>query len=150
MGSVTRSFALDRSTRTPFKFSALHSTALGINSPLPAALAAAWRAEHTREALASRLIATALGGERDIDRLRDGALAHVATMIVEPTKSPTAVRPRAPDSGGTRFAPPTQAMRAPLRATRACRFRGSRHRPSFGSVPRAICTCQDHRSCQGN
>jgi hypothetical protein len=47
------------------------------------ALAASWRAEHTRETLASRIIGSALAGERDVNRLRDDALAHVENLIVE-------------------------------------------------------------------
>jgi hypothetical protein len=54
------------------------------------ALAASWRAEHTREALASRIIASALMGERDVDRLCKDALAHVESLIVEPTAPPLA------------------------------------------------------------
>ena len=52
------------------------------------ALAASWRAEHTREALASRIIASARMGERDVDRLRDDALAYVRNLIVAPRTSP--------------------------------------------------------------
>ena len=35
------------------------------------ALSASWRAEHTREALASQIVASAQLGERDLDRLCD-------------------------------------------------------------------------------
>jgi len=54
------------------------------------ALAASWRAEHTREMLALRIIGSALAGERDVNRLRDDALAHVESLIVEPTTRPLA------------------------------------------------------------
>jgi hypothetical protein len=48
-------------------------------------LAASWRAEHTREMLASQIVVSALAGERDVDHLRDDALAYVECLIVEPT-----------------------------------------------------------------
>jgi hypothetical protein len=41
------------------------------------ALTAPFRAEHTRDALAARIIAAARLGERDIERLRDDAVGHV-------------------------------------------------------------------------
>jgi hypothetical protein len=60
------------------------------------ALTASWRAEHTREALATQIVASARLGERDIDRLCDDALAHVQDLVVEPRKaSPESLR----DSG---------------------------------------------------
>jgi hypothetical protein len=52
------------------------------------ALAASWRAEHTREAFASQIVASARLGERDVDRLCDDALAHVQNLVVEPTRAP--------------------------------------------------------------
>jgi hypothetical protein len=48
------------------------------------ALAAPWRAEHTREALASRIILSAQIDRLDMERLRDDALAHVDRLIVDP------------------------------------------------------------------
>jgi hypothetical protein len=54
------------------------------------ALTAAWRAEHTREALALRIVASAQLGERDIDRLSDDALAHVQSLVAKPGKVSTA------------------------------------------------------------
>jgi hypothetical protein len=51
------------------------------------ALTASWRAEHTQEALASQIVASAQLGERDIDRLCDLALAHVRNLVVEPEKA---------------------------------------------------------------
>ena len=53
------------------------------------ALTAAWRAEHTREALASQIAASARLGERDIERLCAVALAHVEGLVVEPREAPT-------------------------------------------------------------
>jgi hypothetical protein len=44
---------------------------------------ASWRAEHTREALASQIVASAQLGERDVERLCDVAVAHVQGMLVE-------------------------------------------------------------------
>jgi hypothetical protein len=52
------------------------------------ALAESWRAEHTRKALAARIIASAQMGEHDVERLRDDALAYVRTLIVEPRTLP--------------------------------------------------------------
>jgi hypothetical protein len=40
-------------------------------------LTASFRAEHTRDAPASRIMDAARRGERDIERLRDDAVAHV-------------------------------------------------------------------------
>jgi hypothetical protein len=51
------------------------------------ALTASWRAEHTREALASQIVASAQLGERDVERLSDVALAHVQNLVVEPRKA---------------------------------------------------------------
>ena len=51
------------------------------------ALTASWRAEHTREALASQIVASAQLGERDLDRLCDLAPAHVRSLVVEPSKA---------------------------------------------------------------
>jgi hypothetical protein len=51
------------------------------------ALTASWRAEHTREALASEIVASAQLGERDLDRLCDLALAHVRSLVAEPSKA---------------------------------------------------------------
>jgi hypothetical protein len=53
------------------------------------ALAESWRAEHTRKALAARIIASAQMGEHDVERLRDDALAYVRTLIVEPRTWPS-------------------------------------------------------------
>ena len=53
------------------------------------ALTAAWRAEHTREALASQIVASAQLGERDVQRLCDVAVAHVQGLVVEPRKAST-------------------------------------------------------------
>jgi hypothetical protein len=41
------------------------------------ALTASFRAEHTRDALAARIMEAARRGERDIERLRDDAVAYV-------------------------------------------------------------------------
>jgi hypothetical protein len=51
------------------------------------ALTASWRAEHTREALASQIVASAKLGERDVERLCDVALAHVQNLVVEAHKA---------------------------------------------------------------
>jgi hypothetical protein len=51
------------------------------------ALTASWRAEHTREALASQIVASAKLGERDVERLCDVALAHVQNLVVESRKA---------------------------------------------------------------
>ena len=51
------------------------------------ALTASWRAEHTREALASQIVASAQLGERDVERLCDVAVAHVQHMVVEPGRA---------------------------------------------------------------
>jgi hypothetical protein len=51
------------------------------------ALTASWRAEHTREALAAQIVASAQLGERDTDRLCDLALAHVQNLVVEPERA---------------------------------------------------------------
>jgi hypothetical protein len=51
------------------------------------ALTASWRAEHTREALASQIVASAQLGERDIGRLCEDALAHAQNLVVEPRKA---------------------------------------------------------------
>ncbi len=51
------------------------------------ALTASWRAEHTREALAVQIVASAQLGERDVDRLCEDALAHVQSLVVEPHKA---------------------------------------------------------------
>ena len=51
-------------------------------------LAASWRSEHTREILASRIIARAMVGERDVAHLRDYALAHIDDLV--PTAPPLA------------------------------------------------------------
>jgi hypothetical protein len=51
------------------------------------ALAAPWRAEHTREALASRMFLNARIQQPDVKRLRDEALAHVNRLIVAPRAS---------------------------------------------------------------
>jgi hypothetical protein len=49
------------------------------------ALTASFRAEHTREALALYILAKARLGERDVNRLRDYAVAHVKELLeVEP------------------------------------------------------------------
>jgi hypothetical protein len=49
------------------------------------ALTASFRAEHTREALAVCIIAKAQLGEREVNRLRDYAVAHVKELLeVEP------------------------------------------------------------------
>jgi hypothetical protein len=53
------------------------------------ALTASWRAEQTREALASQIVASAQLGERVVERLCDVALAHVQGMVVEPRKAST-------------------------------------------------------------
>jgi hypothetical protein len=53
------------------------------------ALTAPWRAEHTREALALQIVASAQLGERDIERLCDHAVAHVQGLIAEPRKGST-------------------------------------------------------------
>jgi hypothetical protein len=53
------------------------------------ALTASWRAEHTREALASQIVASAQLGEHDVERLCDVALAHVQGLVVEPRKAST-------------------------------------------------------------
>jgi hypothetical protein len=51
------------------------------------ALTASWRAEHTREELASQIVASAQLGERDVERLCDVALAHVQNLVVEARKA---------------------------------------------------------------
>jgi hypothetical protein len=52
------------------------------------ALTASFRVEHTREALTSCIIAKAQLGERDVNRLRDYAVAHVKELLeVEPWKA---------------------------------------------------------------
>jgi hypothetical protein len=61
-------------------------------------LTASFRAEHTRDALASRIIAAARRGERDIERLRDDAVAHVEHELdlgprVLPAERPVATAP---------------------------------------------------------
>jgi hypothetical protein len=53
------------------------------------ALTAAWRAEHTREALASQIVASARLGERDIERLCAVAVAHVEGLVVEQREAST-------------------------------------------------------------
>jgi hypothetical protein len=54
------------------------------------ALTASFRLEHTREALASCIITKAQLGERDVNRLRDYAVAHVKELLeVEPWGAPT-------------------------------------------------------------
>ena len=54
------------------------------------ALTASRRAEHTREVLASCVITKAQLGERDVNRLRDYAVAHVKELLqVEPAKGST-------------------------------------------------------------
>jgi hypothetical protein len=53
------------------------------------ALTASWRAEHTREALALQIVASARRGERDVGRLCEDALAHAQELVVEPTMAPT-------------------------------------------------------------
>ena len=42
--------------------------------------AAPYKADRAREVLAMRIIATASGGERDVTRLRDDALTHLANL----------------------------------------------------------------------
>ena len=45
------------------------------------ALTASWRAEHTREALALQIVASARLGERDVGRLCEDALAHAQSLV---------------------------------------------------------------------
>jgi hypothetical protein len=54
------------------------------------ALTASWRAEHTREALALQIVASAQLGERDINRLSDDALAHVRSLVAKLGNASTA------------------------------------------------------------
>jgi hypothetical protein len=57
------------------------------------ALTASFRAEHTREALALRIITRARMGERDVTRLQDDAVAHVKEHLeIEPRKAPSEPR----------------------------------------------------------
>ena len=51
-------------------------------------LVASFRAEATREALALRIIDMAKFGERDVIRLRDDAVAHVAVAHVQEAGQP--------------------------------------------------------------
>jgi hypothetical protein len=66
------------------------------------ALTASFRAEHTRDALASRIMEAARRGERDIERLRDDAVAYVRRELdLGPPRLPTARAPPLAPMGRT-------------------------------------------------